>query len=178
MEPKKGQWGLWYINGVSAGFATKEKAEEHVRVKNAAAVSAAAVEKAEANTAAIRSKDSKKFLGYGAGEWIFSAVLGATFLWVFMFTDFFDRSSGEPRAERASTAEIMQCKARIEREFAGTIFTVDTKPIIGTSSDKLGPAGTSRVKMHFDLVSPGGGTVSRVAVCQYTPDAPPLVVSQ
>ena len=176
MEPKKGKWGLWYVDGVSAGFATKEQAEEHVRMKNAVAASAAAVEKAEANVAAIRSREPKKFLGYGAWEWGFSAVLGVICLWVFMFTDFFDRSSGEPRPESASTAEIMECKVRIEQEFAGTIFTVNTKPIIGTSSDKLGPGGKSRVKMHVDLVSPSGGTISRVAVCQFTPDAPPLMV--
>ena len=31
MQPKKGKYGLWYVDGVAFGFGTQEEALEHTR---------------------------------------------------------------------------------------------------------------------------------------------------
>ncbi len=84
MQPKKGKYGLWYVDGVAFGFGTPEEAFEHARQ----AVQASQitedlkteVEKTEARVRAIEKREQFQFLGYGRFEWAFSSIIGIVFL--------------------------------------------------------------------------------------------------
>lgn len=84
MQPKKGKYDLWYVDGVAFGFGTPEEAVEHVRQAAQASKTAerlsAEIEKAEAKVRAIEKREQFQFLGYGRFEWAFSGVIGVVFL--------------------------------------------------------------------------------------------------
>lgn len=78
-------------------------------------------------------------------------------------------------ADQATSAEIMECKQRIEQRFTG-LYNVDISVLTGTSSDKKGPDATSRVKMDFELEAPGGVRTKHTGMCQFANGHQDLIV--
>lgn len=113
------------------------------------------------------------FLGYSKFEWIFSVIVTIPIIYFF---NVWLSDEDEPRPERATAAEIMECKDRIERRFSNR-GKVDVSAIIGTSSDKLGPGGTSRVRMAFSVEDRSGVVVKQYAVCQFAEGVAALSLS-
>jgi hypothetical protein len=112
-------------------------------------------------------------LGYSKGEWIFSGVLGAVlFTWILWPGE---EEPSAPPPERASTAEIQTCAERI-RQSASHPSTVVLHLVLGTSSDKLGPGGTSRVKMNFEAKNSFGLEMEYQAICQFAEGVPKIQV--
>ncbi len=74
MQPKKGKYGLWYVDGT--GFATEELALKHMHQK--AHETQKATSSANIETKSYTQKSG--FLGYKKLEWAFSAVAGIAFL--------------------------------------------------------------------------------------------------
>lgn len=78
MQPKKGKYGLWYVDGVAFGFGTQEEALEHTRqaaqTYKAAEELKAEVAKSKAKVSSIEKMEKFNFLGYGWLEWAFSGV--------------------------------------------------------------------------------------------------------
>lgn len=77
MQPKKGKYGLWYIDGVQTAFSTEEHALEYIRLTTEKSLE-------EKPTQQIVSAQKSGFLGYSVFEYIFSGVLGVVFL-AFLF---------------------------------------------------------------------------------------------
>lgn len=115
-------------------------------------------------------------LGYSKFEWALAVVIGVAALWFLIARDSGSDSPPKEAINRASAAEVMECESRIK---AGTPppLKADVKTLLGMSSDKQGPGGTSRVKLYFDVVDPSGSTIEYQAVCQFANGAPPLVVN-
>jgi hypothetical protein len=103
-------------------------------------------------------------LGYSKGEWIFSGVLFVVLVsWILWPTE---EGPVEPAPARASTAEIQTCAGLI-RQSANNPSTVVLHLVIGTSSDKQGPGGTSRVQMNFEAKNAFGLETKYRAICQF-----------
>ena len=105
-------------------------------------------------------------------EWVVGLILGAGLLWFLLGRDA-DQDAGS--VEQASAAEVMECKERIESEFPEA-KRVGTSLLAGKSSDKLGPGGTSRVKLYFEVEAMDGKITPYQGVCQFADGAPPLIV--
>lgn len=113
-------------------------------------------------------------LGYSKWEWGLAGVVG-----VVAFSYILTRDD-EPEAakpERASAAEIAECEQRIKRSVAGQA-EVDVHTLTGSSSDKLGAGGTSRVKLYFDQIAPGGVKIEYQGFCQFAEGMPELLVTR
>lgn len=112
-------------------------------------------------------------LGYSKFEWIFAGILGVVlFSWILWPEE---KKNSEPKPERASTAEIMKCSELI-RASATNPSTVVLHELIGTSSDRKGPGGTSRVSMDFEAKNAFGLQLEYQALCQFAKGVPSIQI--
>ncbi|MFG0858853.1 hypothetical protein [Pseudomonas sp. CJQ_13] len=112
-------------------------------------------------------------LGYSKFEWVFAGIIGVLlFSWILWPSD---NKANEPMPDRASTAEIMKCSELIKKS-ANYPATVVVHELTGTSSDKKGPGGTSRVKMYFEAKNAFGVQMEYQAICQFAQDTPSIQI--
>jgi len=111
-------------------------------------------------------------LGYSKGEWILGVIVGVPAFW-YAWT-FISDPKQQKVSEKASPEEIVECKSRIEHNYPKG-YKVDVSVLTGSSSDKKGPEGSSRVKLYFDVYYPSG-MQSFQGICQFFDGAPPLLV--
>ena len=112
-------------------------------------------------------------LGYSKFEWIFAGILGVVlFSWILWPAE---KNPTEPKTERASSSEIMKCSELIKTS-ATNPSTVVLHELAGTSSDRKGPDGTSRVKMNFEAKNAFGLQLEYQAVCQFAKGVPSIQI--
>lgn len=145
----------------------KEQAENHLLAKKAQA------SPPKIATRASKPKSSSGFLGFPKSQYVLAVVIGVPAMWFAWYMG--SKPTEVKTVDRASTAEVMECKDRIERRFAGT-HNVDISVLTGTSSDRKGPGATSRVKMYFELEAPGGVISKHHGMCQFADGVQDLIV--
>ncbi len=112
-------------------------------------------------------------LGYSKFEWIFAGILGvALFSWILWPAE---KKPTEPKPERASSSEIMKCSELIKTS-ATHPSTVVLHELAGTSSDRKGPGGSSRVKMDFEAKNAFGLQLEYQAVCLFAKGVPSIQI--
>lgn len=112
-------------------------------------------------------------LGYSKFEWIFSGIVGVVLIsWILWPAE---KKPIEPKPERASSAEIMKC-AELIKASATHPSTVVLHQLIGTSSDRKGPGGTSRVNMDFEAKNALGLQLEYQAVCLFANGVPTIQI--
>lgn len=112
-------------------------------------------------------------LGYSKFEWIASGILGLVlFTWILWPSD---KKPEEKKPETASSSEIMKCSELIKKSSTHPSSVV-VHEISGTSSDRKGPGGTSRVKMEFEAKNQIGIEMEYTAICQFANEAPSIQI--
>lgn len=112
-------------------------------------------------------------LGYSKFEWIVAGILGVVlFSWILWPAE---KKPTEPKTKKASSSEIMKCSELIKTS-ATNPSTVVLHELAGTSSDRKGSGGTSRVKMDFEAKNTFGIQVEYQAVCQFAKGVPSIQI--
>ena len=112
-------------------------------------------------------------LGYSKFEWIVAGILGGVlFSWILWPAE---KKPTEPKTKKASSSEIMKCSELIKTS-ATNPSTVVLHELAGTSSDRKGSGGTSRVKMDFEAKNTFGIQVEYQAVCQFAKGVPSIQI--
>ena len=86
-----------------------------------------------------------------------------------------EKKPTEPKTKKVSSSEIMKCSELIKTS-ATNPSTVVLHELAGTSSDRKGSGGTSRVKMDFEAKKAFGIQVEYQAVCQFAKGVPSIQI--